>query len=108
MKAVGFCVLVTVPSEEVAADIARDLVSGNLAACVQIEGPILSVYAWNDKIEEDKEWRLVIKTTGERYTELERVIQKSHPYDVPQIVALPIIEGYHPYIEWLVKATAGK
>ncbi len=72
-----------------------------LAGCVQIVGPITSTYRWNDGIETADEWLCLIKTSQERYGELERAIRAVHPYDVPEILAVPVVAGSPSYLEWL-------
>jgi len=94
-------VLVNVPDEAVAQAIARLLVGQRLAACVNVLPTIRSLYQWQGAIEEATEVPLLIKTTQARYPELEAVIKTAHPYDVPEIIALPIIAGLPAYLQWL-------
>jgi periplasmic divalent cation tolerance protein len=81
--------------------IARALVEQRLAACVQISGPITSTYRWQDAIETAAEWVCTIKTTGESYQRVETAIRELHPYDEPEIIALPIVAGSPSYLSWL-------
>ena len=81
--------------------IARALVEKRLAACVQIVGPITSTYRWQGEIETAEEWLCVIKTRRDLYEELEQAIREVHPYDVPEILAVPVVEGSQGYLEWL-------
>ena len=81
--------------------IAKSLVEARLAACVQIEGPITSTYRWNGRIETSQEWRCVIKTGRDLFEQIDRAIRKIHPYDVPQILAVPILAGSPAYLDWL-------
>ena len=94
-------VLSTVGDAETAEEIARDVVGKGLAACVNIIPEIRSIYSWKGRIESDAERLLVIKTTGERFEALRATIVRLHPYDVPEVIAVPIERGHTPYLEWL-------
>ena len=94
-------VLVTVPSAEEGGRIAEAIVGERLAACVNIVGPIRSVYRWEGKIARDEEHLLIVKTTGARYVALEARLLELHPYDVPEVVALPIRAGSAAYLAWI-------
>jgi periplasmic divalent cation tolerance protein len=83
-------VLVTVPDAETARNLARQLVHERLAACVNIIPGITSIYRWEGAVEETGEVLLVMKTTADRYEALESAIRSRHPYDVPEILALPV------------------
>jgi periplasmic divalent cation tolerance protein len=98
-------VLVTCGSEEEALKIARSLVEERLAACVNLVSPIRSIYRWEEKIWDEREWLLVIKTQKQRFEELEKKVKSLHSYSVPEIIGLPIIEGASSYLEWLTEAT---
>jgi periplasmic divalent cation tolerance protein len=98
-------VLVTCGSEEQAANIANSLVEERLAACVNIISPVRSIYRWEGKIWDEKEWLLIIKTQKERFEQLEKKVKSLHSYSVPEIIALPIIEGSAPYLKWLEENT---
>ncbi|MER5785016.1 divalent-cation tolerance protein CutA [Streptomyces mobaraensis] len=98
-------VLTTAPDEETARRLAKDAVERRLAACAQIDGPVTSVYRWQDAIETDTEWRVLYKTTGARYAELEASIRAGHPYDVPEVIATPITAGSDAYLAWLGSET---
>jgi periplasmic divalent cation tolerance protein len=91
----------TTPSRDVARRIARMLVDRRLAACVQIVGPIESIYRWQGRVETAREWLCLIKTTRARFREVAATVQTLHPYDTPEIVALPIAAGSQRYLEWL-------
>jgi periplasmic divalent cation tolerance protein len=93
-------VLTTVGSRDDARRIAAALVRRRLAACAQIS-EIESVYRWQGQVQQDSEFRLLIKTTAARYAEVEAVIRELHAYELPQIVALPIDQAYAPYAEWV-------
>ncbi len=94
-------ILTTTPDKDLAVRIARDLVEAGLAACVQISGPIESIYRWQGKIESATEWQCSIKTTRDRYLALEQAIRRIHIYDVPEILAFPVVEGNLDYLQWL-------
>lgn len=93
-------VLTTTATEQEAVSLARGIVGSSLAACVQIQ-PIRSVYRWQGGIHDESEWRLVLKTTQDRYAELERYIREHHSYQIPQIVQLPITAGLPEYLAWI-------
>jgi len=99
---VVFC---TVPDEKTGQDLAEKLVKDRLAACVNLNGGITSFYWWQDKIEKDSENLLIIKTRRELFPELEAKIKSLHPYQVPEIIALPILQGHPPYLDWIRKET---
>jgi len=98
-------VLVTCGSEEEAAKIANGLVDEQLAACVNIISPIRSIYRWEGKVWDEKEWLLIIKTQRRRFAELEKKVESLHSYSVPEIIVLPIAEGSTPYLKWLEEMT---
>ena len=99
-------VLSTVGDAEAAEQIARDVVGKGLAACVNIIPEIRSIYSWKGKIESDAERLLVMKTTSERFEALRAAIVGRHPYEVPEVIAVPIERGHTPYLEWLDAACA--
>lgn len=94
-------VLVTAPSEECAKEIAKHILGRNLCACVSIQNSITSLFYWGGELQEEKECLLLIKSTMELFTELEVCIKSHHPYDVPEIIAIPIAKGHEPYLSWL-------
>jgi periplasmic divalent cation tolerance protein len=94
-------VLVTVPSREEGERIAETVVGECLAACVNIVGPIRSIYRWQGKICRDDEYLLFLKTCRDRYGELETRILELHPYEVAEVIALPVEEGAMPYLTWV-------
>lgn len=81
--------------------IAAALVEGRLAACVQIGGPITSSYRWQGAIETAEEWQCAVKTTRAAYARVERAIRELHPYEEPEIIAVPIVAGSSGYLAWL-------
>lgn len=91
----------TAPDAQTAKSIARHLVENRLAACCNIVPGIQSVYAWEGRICEDEEWLLIIKTHRRCLTRLIREIEKIHPYDVPELVALDIDSGSPNYLNWM-------
>jgi len=98
-------VLVTCGSEEEALRISNGLVAEQLAACVNLISPVRSIYRWEGKIWDEKEWLLIIKTHKKKFDELEKKVKSLHSYSVPEIIALPIIEGSSSYLEWLLEMT---
>ena len=98
-------ILSTTGSEEQALAIARALVSERLAACVNIIGPIRSVYRWRDAIEDEQEYLLLIKTRATSYVKVERRVRELHTYEVPEVLALSADRGSPPYIKWLLEST---
>jgi periplasmic divalent cation tolerance protein len=94
-------VFVTVPSRDTGERLADALVSEQLAACVNIVGPIRSIYRWQGEICRDDEHLLLIKTTRPRYAALEARVQELHPYDVPEIIAVAVEAGSAVYLEWV-------
>lgn len=98
-------VLTNCPDEAVADRIARTLVENGLAACVNRLSPTSSIYRWKGAVERATETPLLIKTTRERYTEVEQAIRSIHPYETPEIVALAIEAGFGPYLRWIVDET---
>jgi periplasmic divalent cation tolerance protein len=91
----------TTDSRTTARRIARALVDRRLAACVQVVGPIESTYRWQGGIETTREWLCLIKTTRARWREVVALVETLHPYDTPEIVALPIDAGSRRYLDWL-------
>ncbi|MCD5404950.1 MAG: divalent-cation tolerance protein CutA [Desulfotomaculum sp.] len=96
-------VFTTTEKEEDAKKIAKTIVEERLAACVQILGPITSTYWWEESIETSKEWLLFIKSKKSMYEELEKAIKSIHPYQVPEIIAVPVTAGSKDYLEWIKK-----
>jgi periplasmic divalent cation tolerance protein len=95
-------VLTTVEKTEEAERLARLLVESELAACVQILPPIVSIYRWEGKIEKAGETLLFIKTTRTAYPALEKLIIEHHSYQTPEIISLPIEAGLKDYLDWLI------
>lgn len=96
-----FC---TLPNPEIAKDIATTLVAEKLAACVNILPAIQSVYEWKGQIETDAESLLLIKTTAGTYPELESRLLAIHPYELPELIMVPISGGSDDYLKWLSRS----
>ncbi|HSD11158.1 MAG TPA: divalent-cation tolerance protein CutA [Candidatus Binatia bacterium] len=99
-------VLVTAPSADGAAEIARALVEERLAACANIVPGVRSIYRWEERVADDSEWLLVIKTERTRFAELEARVRTLHAYSVPEVIAVEIVEGSKPYLDWLLGAVS--
>lgn len=98
-------VLTNCPDAEVADRIARTLVEQGLAACVNQLPPVSSVYRWRGSVERAREVPLLIKTTRERMAELQDAIRALHPYELPEIVAIPVVAGLPAYLRWVLDET---
>jgi periplasmic divalent cation tolerance protein len=94
-------VLCACGSEGEAEEIAAQLVSQHLAACVNISAPVRSIYRWQGKVESAQEWLLTIKTSAASFQDLSAAIQALHSYELPEIVALPITDAFMPYLNWI-------
>jgi periplasmic divalent cation tolerance protein len=97
-------VFMTAANGEEATRLAEMLVGAHLAACVQILPEMESVYRWQGKIERQSEVLLIAKTTRGKFDDLEREVRALHSYDTPEIVAVPIVAGSAPYLDWLFQA----
>ena len=95
----------TTPNRKEAIEIARALIEGSLAACVNIIDKIESVFSWDGSLTEEKEAMLVIKTRKELFLKVNIMIQKMHSYNVPEVIALPIIEADETYLKWIAHET---
>jgi len=98
-------VFVTCGSEEEGLKIANALVEGRLAACANLISPVRSIYRWEGKIWNEKEWLLILKTQKDRFEELEKKVKSLHSYSVPEIIGLPISEGSSSYLKWIKEST---
>ncbi len=94
-------VTTTIDTKEDAELLAKKLVEDRLVACAQIEGPLKSVYWWEGKPDSSSEWRVTLKTRAANYREVEKMIKKHHTYDLPQIVATPIVLASQEYLSWI-------
>lgn len=97
--------LITAPDAEVAARIARTLVEEHLAACVNLVPGVRSVYRWQGQLQEDAEVLLVVKTRADRVAALAERLRAVHPYELPELVALPVADGLQPYLDWVHQET---
>ena len=102
----SYCtVITTTDSAEAAAGLGRGIVEARLGACVQIVGPIRSIYRWKGDVQNDQEWQCWIKTSTDRLDALTEHIKKHHNYDIPEVVALPIVGGSDDYLSWVTDET---
>jgi periplasmic divalent cation tolerance protein len=98
-------VLTNLPDRAAAEKIADLLIERRLAACVNILAPCRSVYRWKGAVQHDEEHPMLIKTTAERYPAMEAAIRQAHPYELPEIVAVPIERGLPAYLDWVAAET---
>ena len=94
-------IYVTTGSSDEGIAIGRELVEARLAACANVLAGATSIYRWQGAIEDDAEWLLIAKTTEARFEALRAHVVAHHPYDVPEVVALPILAGHAPYLDWV-------
>jgi periplasmic divalent cation tolerance protein len=99
-------VLITASNEEEAVKIAKELVAGRLAACVNIVRGLRSLYRWQGRIEDENEVLMVAKTRRELFEGLQQKVKELHSYSVPEIIALPVVAGSEDYLRWLSEETA--
>jgi periplasmic divalent cation tolerance protein len=98
-------IVTTTASQEGAKKIAQALVEQRLAGCVQMVGPVKSIYRWKGQVESAVEWQCWIKTRRAKFEAVAQVIRQLHTYDVPEILAIPIVEGSEAYLRWLASET---
>ncbi len=91
----------TFPSEDKAAEVARVLVAERLVACVNIVPAIKSIYRWQGAVQEDAETLAILKTSREQFDAMAERLAALHPYDVPELIAMPITTGLGPYLAWV-------
>ena len=94
-------VITTTEKREDAVKIAKTIVEKRLAGCVQIVGPILSTYWWKGCMETAEEWQCLMKSRKDLYGKIEKAIKAIHPYETPEIIATPIVDGSREYLKWL-------
>jgi periplasmic divalent cation tolerance protein len=94
-------VTTTTDKRENAEDISRNLVEKRLAACVQILGPLTSFYRWKGRMEQAEEWQCLIKSRADLFGKIEGAIKAVHPYETPEIIAVPVNAGSRDYLEWM-------
>jgi periplasmic divalent cation tolerance protein len=99
-------ILCAVPEDFDAEPLAMALLAQSLAACVQVGSPITSIYRWKGAVEKSRERLILIKTRAELFASVEMAIRALHPYEVAEIIALPVSEGHAPYLAWLEAETA--
>lgn len=98
-------VMTNLPDLPAAQAMARALVGAKLAACVNILPAVQSIYRWQGAVEEAQEVTLLIKTTQTRFAQLQQAIVAAHPYEVPEVIALPVADGHPPYLHWVATET---
>lgn len=98
-------VLTNLPDEATARTLATRLIEQRLAACINLLPPCRSMYRWQGTIEETQEVPMLIKTTADRYPALESALRAAHPYELPEIIAVPISSGLPAYLSWIVAET---
>jgi periplasmic divalent cation tolerance protein len=101
-------IFTNLPDAASAQALATRLISGRLAACVNLLAPCRSVYRWQGEVESAEEIPLLIKSTAARYAELEAAIRAAHPYELPEIIAVPIVHGLPGYLAWIAAETAAE
>jgi periplasmic divalent cation tolerance protein len=94
-------VLSTCASAEEAERLARRVIDDRLAACVNVLSPVRSFYRWKGEIEDSAEWLLIIKTTRDKFDALRAALESAHTYEVPEVIAIPIVEGSPNYLSWI-------
>jgi len=98
-------IITTINEKKTAEEIGRQLLEKRLASCIQISGPIKSIYWWKGKIEETEEWACVFKSTASLYKKVEREIKHNHPYEIPEITGIYIDKILPEYKKWLMEET---
>lgn len=106
MPDAAILVLTSLPDHETAQTLARSLVSGRLAACVNVGAPVESMYHWRGEIETAREVPVVIKTRQALYPAVEAAVLAVHPYELPEVIAVPVIHGLSGYLDWIRTETA--
>jgi periplasmic divalent cation tolerance protein len=99
-------VISNLPDRDSAIRLAELLISRGQAACVNVLAPCTSIYHWQDKTESAEEVPVFVKTTREKYPDVERTIKAHHPYELPEIIQVPIAGGLPSYLEWISKETS--
>jgi len=94
-------ILCTCPDQKSAEDIAEHLIIHKLAACINIIAGVTSIYEWQGKIEKSQEYQMLIKSHSDKYSEIEKAIKSLHPYELPEIIAVPIERGHPDYLQWI-------
>jgi len=99
-------VLTTLPADADGAAFARELVEARLAACVNLSAPMESIYRWEGTVEVESERQLVIKTSRERVAALWDRVRELHPYDMPEFLVTPVVDGNDAYLRWVAESTS--
>ena len=100
-----FVILSTCPDTGTAERLGTTLVEESLAACVNVLPGVRSIYRWNDAVQSDEEVLMIIKTTAARLEAARVRLVELHPYEVPEVVALPVADGHHAYLDWVSSST---
>jgi periplasmic divalent cation tolerance protein len=98
-------ILCTAPDRETALKLSNSLVEQGLAACVNLTAPLTSVYQWQGQLEHSEETLLLIKTTRQHYKKVEAALRAQHPYELPEIIAVPVEQGLDDYLDWVERCT---
>ena len=106
MVGAAILVLTQMPDQASAQALARSLLEAHLAACVSVGAPVQSLYHWRGQIETAQEIPVTVKTRSERYAEVEAAIREQHPYELPEIIAVSIVDGFAPYLDWIADESA--
>lgn len=99
-------VLTTLPNADAAVELSRSVVNEKLAACANILPAIRSIYRWKDKVQDDNEVLVLLKTRQEQFERLRARILELHPYEVPEVIAIPVEQGYQGYLDWIAEVTS--
>ncbi len=99
-------VLTTLPNSDAAAELATKLVGERLAACANILPALRSIYRWEGKVQDENEVLVLLKTQGRQYESLKARILALHPYEVPEVIAIPVERGHQPYLDWILRETS--
>ena len=94
-------VLITVKDKKEAGKIAKKLIENKLAACVNIVAGVKSLFWWKGKVEQARESLLIIKSRKEKFEKIAKLVKSIHSYDIPEIIAIPIVSGFKPYLNWI-------
>lgn len=108
MPDAAILVLTSMPDHAAALGLARTLVAGRLAACVSVGAPVESMYHWRGQIETAREVPVIVKTRALLYSRVEAAIVAAHPYELPEVVAVPVSHGSTPYLDWIVAETVAQ
>lgn len=100
-------VLTTAPTVDVATSLAERLLDAGLIACANIVPGVRSLYRWKDEVQRDDEVLVLMKSTATIYTRLEAFLAEAHPYDVPEILSVPVSAGFAPYVSWIREEVSG-